>query len=74
VGRIVEEKVTLETPISIIALYNNIEDAEQVKMWNVESGLYQEKKWQILLYKCKGLEEWKQNVVNSEGHSVVHLY
>jgi hypothetical protein len=36
--------------------------------------LYQEKKWQILLYKCKGLEEWKQNVVNSEGHSVVHLY
>jgi hypothetical protein len=70
----VEEKVTLETPISIIALYNNIEDAEQVKMWNVESGLYQEKKWQILLDKCKGLVKWKQNVVNSEGHSVVHLY
>jgi hypothetical protein len=45
VGRIVEEKVSLETPIPIIALYNNIEDAEQVKMWNVESGLCQEKKW-----------------------------
>ncbi len=73
-GRIVEEKVTLETPIPISALYNNIEDAEQVKMWNVESGLCQEKKWQILLYKCKGSEKWKQNVVNSEGHSVVHVY
>jgi hypothetical protein len=74
VGRIVEEKVTLETPIAIIALYNSIEDAEQVKMWNVESGLCQGKKGQILLYKCKGSEKWKQNVVNSEGHSVVHVY
>jgi len=49
-GRIVEEKSHLEIPIPIIVVYNNIEDAEEVKkMWNVESGLCQEKDWQILL-------------------------
>jgi hypothetical protein len=46
-GRIVEEKSTCKFQFQSLWC---IEDAEEVmKMWNVESGLCQEKDWQILL-------------------------